>query len=406
MNDKIINRLRAIAEAFFQTLSVPFGSFTAKELAVNIRKGAKGKEPIYIVDADEKDLVEISEGGFSCEFPRHRVFSVLAQFEEVAKIPRKERAKFTQSLAVGGESFYITMPKEATNLANYVSKDETRPALTYVYFDASRSVVVASDSFVLAEYSVHVEGKGESLFINAKHFKKLRGRIKVDVTDEKAIFTTDNGEVYATEQPENLRFPNVLRVYPEVAKNGYIKFSSSAVKQITKFARRLGEYSTLFVEVDENELFARISGDGAQISVELDAPAPQNIYIGVIPTRVQPIFKGWDGGLWISRKGGVLVFDIQSANIAVCMRSDETQKNAVGESFGDMVPALQRHSADVVGAPDVVDVPDVVDAPDVVDEYKPSFRPTTRGSPRQFCKFAFSCVLWRQITKLSYIQTN
>lgn len=393
MNDKIITRLRAIAEAFFQTLSVPFGSFTAKELAVNIRKDAKGKEPIYIVNEDNEDRVEISEGGFSCEFPRWRVFAVLAQFEEVAKVPRKDRTKFVQSLEVGGESFYITLPKEAANLANYVSDDSCRPALEYVYFDAVRSVVVASDALVIAEYPVHVEGNGESLFINAKHLKKMRGRIKVEVTDERAVFTTENGEVYATERPKNLRYPDVLRVYPEVAKNGYIKFSSEAVKQITKFAKKLEENSTLFVEVENGALCARISGDGAEFSVELDAPAPQKICIGVMPSRVQPIFKDWCGGLWISKKGGTLVFDLKSANIAVCVQSLDVAERMVGESSGDMVPALRRHSIDapdvasapdVVSAPDAVGAPDVTSAPDVISAYKPRFYTPLRGSPKTF----------------------
>ena len=73
------------------------------------------------------------------------------------------------------------------------SKDELRPVLTGVYFDAEKATLTATDSYIAARVPCEVEDGDESGLIPAAALKMAAGR-SLRIADGKATLALPNGE--------------------------------------------------------------------------------------------------------------------------------------------------------------------------------------------------------------------
>lgn len=194
----------------------------------------------------------VAAGSFVCEIPRALVFTYLWKFEQLDKVPQKEKTRYTREKE-GGAAFFVTIPKEAAQLAKFAGVDECRPAVMQIYLDVERAALVATDTHILAEYPAEVEGAevldetAPAIFVNPKHIKNLIGRCRVQLVEETdeaetsrdgapkhftAVFTNEAGDVYKNELT-GLRFPDYRRPVTSNLPRAPLRSSQNLQKQLT-----------------------------------------------------------------------------------------------------------------------------------------------------------------------------
>lgn len=381
-NRQIIAQLAEIGREYFETLDVEPGTYTAAELAANYRTGDKQKRPIYeFPDRDTKPTDEAGElaalyawepltvaaGSFVCEIPRALVFTYLWKFEQLDKVPQKEKTRYTREKE-GGAAFFVTIPKEAAQLAKFAGVDECRPAVMQIYLDVERAALVATDTHILAEYPAEVEGAevldetAPAIFVNPKHIKNLIGRCRVQLVEETdeaetsrdgapkhftAVFTNEAGDVYKNELT-GLRFPDYRRVYSKVTPAGYVQFTPGAVKEFTKFAKAVNKQSgdvALQLSAEEGEISARlVFVDDWQckreIVLSLAHPAPLSFCVGLSAATCVDALGAWNGGAWFIDPSRPLILDSHSARLILMM--PRCIDNPRGAARGEFCDALDR----------------------------------------------------------------
>lgn len=381
-NRQIIAQLAEIGREYFEALELDPGTYTAAELAANCRAGDKLKRPIYLFpDRDAKPTDEADElaalyawepltvaaGSFVCEIPRALVFHYLWKFEQLDKVPQKEKTRYTREKE-GGATFFVTISKEAAQLAKFAGVDEARPAVMQIYLDVERGALVATDTRILAEYPAEIEGaevldeSAPVIYINPKHIKNLIGRCRVQLVEDDdeaetrqdnapkhftAVFTNEAGDVYKNELT-GLRFPDYRRVYPKVTPAGYIQFTPAAVKEFTKFAKAVNKLAgdvVLQLSAEEGETSARLVYndvcEGArEIALPLAYPAPLSFCVGLGAPQCVDAFGAWNGGAWFNDPSRPLIFDSDAARLVLIM--PRCIDNPRGSARGELCDALSR----------------------------------------------------------------
>lgn len=227
--------------------------------------------------------------------------------------------------------FEISVPKSAKNLTKFVGKDEYRPALKYVCIEPTRGLMAASDTHVLRTDKIECNGEwpeGLQVLVDPKHIAKIAGKTaKVEMAEEereieeqqkvyrhgrqcyepvkvKKMFNVVriecNGENYTTEY-RNVRFPDVVRVIPNIEQMKAIRFNAEnieALKTVCKLATN-PNYITLSAErgssrlivADVNEDYNRY----ASYSLELAEDAELDITIGLNPAWLANCLTGSNG---------------------------------------------------------------------------------------------------------------
>lgn len=367
-NKQIIAQLTEIAREYFATLDLDPGTYTAAELAANMRTGDKTKRPIYQfpdakrTDADDIDglynweRMTVADGAFICEFPRALVFNYLWKFEQLEKTGQKDKARFTREKE-GGATFFVTIPKESSQLAKFVGTDTYRPNMEYIYLDPERGALVATDTHILAEFPAMVEGceclpkDTPAIYISPKHIKNLFGRTRVQIVEEEgkkfAIYTNEAGEVYKNELNRG-KYPDYRRAYPKVSPAGYLQIAPAGVKAVNNFIKTLKkDIITKFeFSVAEGANEARLTynayeyGCNREIAVTLAYPAPVSFVVGLGVNECAAALGTWNGGMWLTDPSRPVIFDSNSAR-AILVMPVHTE-NANGAVNGDFCATLER----------------------------------------------------------------
>ena len=109
----IYNELCAAAERVFnEGIQAPVGTYTLKDLS-NIGKKNAPDYVYFRSDYNENDLIKISVDSFECEFYAAFVFALAYRFEILAKVNKKDCAKFTREAEIGEPVAVFTL--DATN---------------------------------------------------------------------------------------------------------------------------------------------------------------------------------------------------------------------------------------------------------------------------------------------------
>lgn len=308
MNIAIYRAIASKANELFQRVKISAGTYSAKELAE--RKW--GKECFRWKMENEDEEITISVGSFVCRFIASMVFTVLARFEKL--VPTKERIKFTrceESKTVCRLS--IRVSKEAATVAKFAAKgNESREVLRYVYFDAQRAVLVATNGKHLAVRPVsisNIEGElPEKGFNILPKFLKAGSYEIACIRKAGELFTqTTNAAGETSLCHSEWRYPDYRSVIPESGKAIRVldvKNFSAFVKQAAKdkncklcIEPKAGSGRIIISAVerwDENNVLSKIE-------VELLHPATCTAVFGFEPSELLPALSGWTGELFLCK---------------------------------------------------------------------------------------------------------
>ena len=147
----IYNELRAAAERVFnEGIQAPVGTYTLKDLS-NIGKKNAPNDIFFRSDYNEHDIIKISVDGFECEFYTAFVFVLAYRFESLAKVSKKDCAKFTREAEIGEPVAVFTL--DATTCDSLSACDDPkktlRPSMACVFMDLSAGLAVCSNGHVI-----------------------------------------------------------------------------------------------------------------------------------------------------------------------------------------------------------------------------------------------------------------
>lgn len=309
MNIAIYRAIANKANELFQRVKISAGTYSAKELSEN----KKDKKFLCWEMEDGKEGITISVESFVCRFVASMVFAVLARFEKL--VPSKERIKFTrldESETVCRLSIQVS--KEAAKVAKFAAKgDELRETLRYVYFDAKKGVLVATNGKRLAVRPVsisNVEGEfpEKGFYISPKFLKDGRYEIAC-IRKAGELFTMATNAAGETSLcPSEWRYQDYRSVIPESGKairvldvETFAAFVKQAAKDkncklCIEAKAGSGRISISAVERwDENNVLSKIE-------VELLHPATCTAVFGFEPSELLPALSGWTGELLIHER--------------------------------------------------------------------------------------------------------
>ena len=238
------------------------------------------------------------------------VFTVLAKFEKL--VPTKERVRFTRS----EESetvcrLSIRVSKEAATVAKFTGKgNDPREAYRYVYFDAKKGVLVATNGYHLAVRPIHIhymngEIPENGFYIDPKCIKAGSYEIKY-IKNQGGLFTeVAQGANVLSCCDYSGRYPNynsilfeggkAIRVLDVKTFSAFVKQAEKGKDYKLRIETKAGSKQISVSEVerwDENNVLSKIE-------VELLSPAPCTAVFGFEPKELLPALNGWTGELFI-----------------------------------------------------------------------------------------------------------
>lgn len=331
MNIAIYRAIAAKANELFQRVKISAGTYSAKELAE--RKW--GKECFRWKMENEDEEITISVGSFVCRFIASMVFAALAKFEKL--VPSKERVKFTkceESETVCRISIQVS--RKAATVAKFTDKaDGARDALKYVYFDAQRGVLVATNGKRLAVRPVsisNVEGEfpENGLYILPKFLKPGSYEISCIRKGGELLTQTTNAAGETSLCSFSSRYPNYRSVVPEDGK----AIRVLDVKTFSAFVKQAAKDKECKLRIESKAGSGRISVAAVErwneanvlskIEVELLSLAPCTAVFGYDPSELIPALTGWTGELSLKEDSSATVIGsaIGQTVVVLCKTND------------------------------------------------------------------------------------
>lgn len=309
MNIAIYRAIASKANELFQRVKISAGTYSAKELA----ERKKNKECLSWEMKEGGEEITISVESFVCRFVASMVFAVLARFEKL--VPVKERIKFTrleESETIC--SLCISISKEAATIAKFVGKgNDPREAYRYVYFDAKKGVLVATNGYHLAVRPIHIhymngEIPENGFYIDPKCINAGSYEIKY-IKNQGGLFTeVAQGANVLSCCDYSGRYPNynsilfeggkAIRVLDVKTFSAFVKQAEKGKDYKLRIETKAGSKQISVSEVerwDENNVLSKIE-------VELLSPAPCTAVFGFEPKELLPALNGWTGELLIHER--------------------------------------------------------------------------------------------------------
>lgn len=366
MNIAIYRAIAAKANELFQRVKISAGTYSAKELAE--RKW--GKECFRWKMENEDEEITISVGSFVCRFIASMVFAVLAKFEKL--VPTKERIKFTKCEELETICrISIQVSKEAASVSKFVARwDDVKVALTYVYFDARRAVLVATNGKRLAVRPVSISNiEGElpenGFYILPKFLKAGSYEIACIKKAGELCTLATNAAGETSLCPSEWRYPDYRRVIPE----GGTAIRVLDVKTLSAFVKQSAKDKECKLRIEAKAGSGRISVAAVErwneenvlskIEVELLSPSFCTAVFGFEPAELIPALSGWTGELFLckgrncarlgSSIGQTIVVHCETNGGYEPQISEEKEEVAAPEADSENRPAVEdKHSQKVL----------------------------------------------------------
>lgn len=403
INASIIEQLTAIAREYFPKLNAAAGAYSAQQCAklntwfisyqsqrralketisetvkINCRTIADvhakaraekqiedAKQQLAILEAEAADKYStftVTAGTYTLTALTPLVFQFLDAFESMERVPNKNRAKFIAEGAAGGACLEVVIPKEAAALANLTEKPSARchTPREYIYINAGRSELLATNTLILAAYPVEISGDVSDLTkapicISPKHIKQLAGKCTIYYDAETKTTTAINeaGEVFVT-TPELCGYVDYSRAFPATSPGRYLQFTAAAVEGVLKFAKAAAKFAAKAdngnapFEMqckpgDTSVMFtaAAAAGEQSSYTAELAAPAGVDLLCRFSSKLFTAAATGWNGGMWFSRANGPAILDCAGAvcTLIMPMIVEGARMDCAEEA---VIPALER----------------------------------------------------------------
>ena len=331
LNIAIYRAIASKANELFQRVNISAGTYSAKELAERKR----GKECLCWEMENGYEEITISVESFVCRFVASMVFAVLARFEKL--VPSKERVKFTrceESETVCRLSIQVS--RDAATVAKFTDKaDGMREALKYVFFDAARGVLVATNGKRLAVRPVSISNiKGElpenGLYILPKFLKVGSYEIACIKKNGELFTQATNAAGETSLCPSEWRYPDYRRVIPE----GGTAIRVLDVKTFSAFVKQAAKDKECKLRIESEAGSGRISVAAVErwneanvlskIEVELLSLAPCTAVFGYDPSELIPALTGWTGELSLKEDSSATVIGsaIGQTVVVLCKTND------------------------------------------------------------------------------------
>ena len=350
MNIAIYRAIAAKANELFQRVKISAGTYSAKELSEN----KKDKE--FLCMEDGKEEITISVESFVCRFVASMVFAVLARFEKL--VPAKERIKFTrleESETVCRMSIQVS--RDAASVAKFAAKgNELRKVLRYVYFDAQRGVLVATNGKHLAVRPVSISNiEGElpenGFYILPKFLKAGSYEIACIKKAGELCTLATNAAGETSLCPSEWRYTDYRRVIPE----GGTAIRVLDVKTFSAFVKQSAKDKECKLRIEAKAGSGRISIAAVErrkednvlskIEVELLSPSLCTAVFGFEPAELIPALSGWTGELFLCK--GWTCARLGSAigqTVVVYCETNGSYAPQISEEIVELAKEAQRES--------------------------------------------------------------
>ena len=254
--------------------------------------------------------ITISVESFVCRLIASMVFEVLAKFEKL--VPAKERIKFTkrEELEIICR-ISIQVSKEAASVDKFAAKgSKSIGGPRYVYFDAQRGVLVATNGKHLAVRPVsisNIEGKlpENGFYILQKFLKAGSYEIAcIRKAGESCTLATN-----AAGETSLCSFSGRYQNYRSVIPEGGTAIRVFDVKSFSAFVKQSAKDKECKLRIETKAGSVRISVAAVErrkednvlnkIDVELLSPSPCTAVFGFEPAELLPALSGWTGELFL-----------------------------------------------------------------------------------------------------------
>lgn len=333
---EIVERLTELAKKYFNTLDISTGSYTASQVV----------DWIGSVRNDNAEQVSVNVGTFSCSMPKNYLFTALHEFERLAGVQQKKKARFIRMDKPEEKPLYsvtIKVDKNARDLVRVACDDFVREKLCHIYVDLKNQAAVASDGYLLVEYPIGiVEECGnredypeDGVLIDKHAWDKVTGKtgnIRMDIyasCDESSAYRLivydEEGHVHECNVAKG-HYPNYRRVYPKLNRDGYIRVAKGDIKGIMslmKSAAKNKKLSNSGVDllIQANGRTANFSycddlGKLNSLDVRLDSSPICDVVLRIRASHFLKV-KHWNGGIWYLNPYTPFVIDDLHATLAL-----------------------------------------------------------------------------------------
>lgn len=243
-NLAICQALTEAAKDVWQYLTAMPGAYTAAEMrkaGISLREGAKLPEELHTLRVEcgnsnlcVKPIDDYGRPNYST------IFSVLSEFEKLARVKQSDRAVFTvgKELGVLVCEARVVLPSDMKAICACCGDDPLRPSMSYPAIDLDRRCIVATDGALLVAKkitvaSIRYEDKVPETFYLPKEVERMQGEVTVRLYEHGCTVTDQKGTEVSVEH--EYRYPKWHTVWPPL-RGGMTLVDSKAWTKVVKSA--------------------------------------------------------------------------------------------------------------------------------------------------------------------------
>lgn len=277
LNTAILNELYKIADEVWPLVHRRdiVGSFTARE--INSPKHL-GRDMFFEEKEDANKLHHVEVGNFRCAFQSKQIFDLVEWFEGLAGVGSRRRLFVAEKKGKVEGSVTFAATRELEELCDFTEADNIRPAYAFIFIDAERKCLVATNgcSMKVCPVSIHSKkGDTSEMRILAADFKKMCAKMKgknvyeMTATKERTdddICTNIMFEGIASSASHEYTFPEWYSVFTD--RSYELSFNVQNWKAVNKVAK-MGKYELLQVSGKRGEKTVQFLAGKCEAEVEV-----------------------------------------------------------------------------------------------------------------------------------------
>lgn len=249
LNTAILSQLYKIADEVWASMKKSVvGSFTAREIY--------SKHLYKDVFFSTEQLHQVEVGNFRCSFQSKQIFDLVEWFEGLAGVGSRRRLFVAEKKGKAEGSVTFAVTRELEELCDFTEADNIRPAYAFIFIDAERKCLVATNgcSMKVCPVSIHSKkGDTSDMRILAADFKKMCAKMKgknvyeMTATKERTdddICTNIMFEGIASSASHEYTFPEWYSVFTD--RSSELSFNVQNWKAVNKVAK-MGKYELIQV---------------------------------------------------------------------------------------------------------------------------------------------------------------
>lgn len=320
-NLAICRKLEEVAVRVWEQVKATFeeGSYTASQVD---KEGTYGNLDMA--------MSKVQVGDFKCRFPDCHVFYLLHKFYAIAGVKSEDRKRFTyinekEDVVLNAVA---RVEKRHQTLKNMVVDDDLRPTMKYLYLDAEKRYLVASDGHILGAMRIDMTmniGKedGNGFLIGVDAIEKPDN---IDVSSNKDGSCTYYGNIVEGVVNETRGYPNWRIVIPSCSDQLHMQLTADSRKNLMGYLRSIVKMQGNCVTINKNKhrlsvyyrsyervLHVVYRNEDCNIhnecSVELCGHMEASFQFGICAEYLLMLEKVWNGSMWFRDPTTAIVFD-------------------------------------------------------------------------------------------------